>query len=143
MSGIPFLVWALIGIIAVLGPIALLYKSDAGYGAIGVLSGAVITWRLERLSVDNWVWAAVFTLVALVLYIIGHALDDDNSKARPYFWAALLLGLFGALLPALVGLKWKFDPGEMTLPIGWLLLLIVIAIFAVIGLLTRGSQKGR
>lgn len=135
------LVLAVAFIIVVLAPIVWLIKSDMALGAIGVLSGGAVTWFLHRNQTDNWGFALVMALAAAALYVFGLIKDDDvkKVKARPYFWLSFIAGVFGALLPALLGLKQTVDPDKMTIPWGWLILVVAI----VVGFLVLLARRKR
>lgn len=123
------LVLALGTIIVVLAPIVWLIKSDMALGAIGVLCGGAITWFLYQDKADNWGFALGMAMLALVLYGIGLVKDHSSiKKAQPYFWLSFIAGAFGALLPALLDLKQTVNPDEMTIPWGWLILVVGVIV---------------
>ena len=123
---------AAVGFIAVvLAPIVWLIKSDMALGAIGTLCGAAITYFLWKDQANNWGFALLMCLIAGVGYVIGLVKDNDASGGRQFFWLSFAFGVFGALLPALLGLEQTVNPDEMTIRWGWIILVVAI-IFAAI-----------
>lgn len=113
----------------VLLPLMVLWDSKGAAGAAGVLSGGAITYFLER-SGESWGFALAMMVLAAVFYLIG-LIQNSNLL----FWVAFVLGVFGSLLPVLLGLEQRVNPGAMTIPWGWILVgvLVLFGLAAMLG----------
>lgn len=62
-------------------------------------------------------WAGIATVAAIVLYLIGFKTGSDM-----WHRAALLVGIFGGLIPPIAGLSKHVSASSYDLPYGWVII---------------------